>query len=106
MIQFDWRNSMVAVIIAFSISAWFDALGLNADTQKLLVILSVTLAVVTFGYLTIKHRKPLPKCCWASVNGKQAVVAQDTGFVLAYHIDCLSGGGMGHQLLSHSTRTA
>lgn len=61
MIQFDWRNSMVAVIIAFSISAWFDALGLVPDTQKLLVILSTTLAVMTFGYLTIKHRDPFSK---------------------------------------------
>lgn len=61
MIQFDWRNSMVAVIIAFSIAAWFEALDLNPDTQKLLVILSVTMAVATFGYLTIKHRKPFAK---------------------------------------------
>lgn len=61
MIQFDWRNSIVAVIIAFSISAWFDALSINSDTSKLLVILSTTLAVATFGYLTIKHRKPFAK---------------------------------------------
>ncbi len=58
MVQFDWRNSMVAVIIAFSLTAWFDALNINRDAYKLMLLASMTLAVLTFGYLTIKHRKP------------------------------------------------
>lgn len=58
MIQYNWRNSMVAVIIFFSITAWFEALNINKDAYKLMLLASMTLAVVTFGYLTIKHRKP------------------------------------------------
>ncbi|MEZ5812218.1 MAG: mechanosensitive ion channel family protein [Rhizobiaceae bacterium] len=58
MIQFDWRNSMVAVIIFFSLTAWFDALDTNRDVYKLMLLATMTLAVLTFGYLTIKHRKP------------------------------------------------
>lgn len=57
-IQYNWRNSMVAVIIFFSITAWFEALKLDSDVHKLMLIASMTLAVLTFGYLTIKHRVP------------------------------------------------
>lgn len=58
MIQFDWRNSMVAVIIFFSFTAWFDALDIDRDVNKLMLLATMTLAVLTFGYLTVKHRKP------------------------------------------------
>ncbi len=58
MVQFDWRNSMVAVIIAFSVTAWFEALEIHRDAYKLMLLASMTLAVLTFGYLTFKHRKP------------------------------------------------
>ncbi len=58
MIQYSWRNSMVAVIIFFSITAWFDALNIDRETYKLLLLVSMTLAVLTFSYLTWRHRKP------------------------------------------------
>ncbi len=58
MIQYSWRNSMVAVIIAFSITAWFEALNINPDVHKLILLTSMTLAVLTFGYLTVRHRRP------------------------------------------------
>ena len=58
MIQYSWRNSMVAVIVFFSITAWFDALDIDREVYKLMLLGSMTLAVLTFGYLTVRHRKP------------------------------------------------
>ena len=58
MIQYSWRNSMVAVIIFFSITAWFDALNIDRDISKLMLLVSMTLAVLTFSYLTVRHRQP------------------------------------------------
>lgn len=58
MIQYSWRNSMVAVIIFFSITAWFEALNIAPEIYKLMLLASMTLAVLTFSYLTIRHRKP------------------------------------------------
>ncbi|MEX0347003.1 MAG: mechanosensitive ion channel family protein [Rhizobiaceae bacterium] len=58
MIQYSWRNSMVAVIIFFSITAWFDALNIDREIYKLMLLVSMTLTVLTFGYLTYRHRVP------------------------------------------------
>jgi len=57
MVQFDWRNSMVIVILAFAACAWMEALGVSLDIHKFFLIIAMLTAVIIFGYLTIKHRK-------------------------------------------------
>ena len=56
-VQYAWRNSMVAVIIAFAFCAWMDALGINKDVHKLFLMVSMLLAVITFGYLAIRFKR-------------------------------------------------
>ena len=58
-LQYDMRNSMVAVIIAFAVCAWMDMLGLNRDAHKLFLITAMLIAAIIFGYQTIKHREDL-----------------------------------------------
>lgn len=57
--QFDFRNSMIIVILTFSICAWMEMLGLNEDAHKLFLIVSMFLGVLVFGGLSIRHRKPI-----------------------------------------------
>lgn len=58
-LQYDMRNSMVAVIIAFAVCAWMDMLGLDRDAHKLFLITAMLIAAIIFGYQTIKHREDL-----------------------------------------------
>ncbi|MEZ5799285.1 MAG: hypothetical protein R3D29_00650 [Nitratireductor sp.] len=58
-LQYDMRNSMVVVIIAFAFCAWMDMLGLDRDAHKLFLITAMLIAAIIFGYQTIKHREDL-----------------------------------------------
>ena len=57
--QHDWRNSMIIVIVTFAFCAWMEYLGVNPDAHKLFLVVSMALSVSIFGYLIIKHRKPV-----------------------------------------------
>lgn len=58
-LQHDWRNSMIIVIVTFAFCAWMEYLGVNPNAHKLFLVLSMAISVGIFGYLTIKHRKPV-----------------------------------------------
>jgi moderate conductance mechanosensitive channel len=58
-LQVDLRNSMIAVIVAFAFTTWMGALGLADEARDFLLIVASLLAVVIFGALIIKHRRPI-----------------------------------------------
>lgn len=54
--QRDWRNSMVVVIIAFAICLWMEMLGLDQSAHKLFLVVAMGLAALIYGLLSIKHK--------------------------------------------------
>ena len=58
-LQYESRNSIVAVIIALGICTWMDLLGLDRDIHKLFLIAAILIATIIFVWLTIRHAKSL-----------------------------------------------
>lgn len=54
--QKDWRNSMVVVILAFAICLWMEMLGLNLDAHKLFLVVAMGMAALIYGLLSVKHK--------------------------------------------------
>ncbi len=58
-LQFESRNSIVAVIIALGVCSWMDLLGMDRGIHKLFLIGAMLLATIIFVGLTIRHAKSL-----------------------------------------------
>lgn len=57
--QYDWRNSMVAIIIAFAFCAWTQFLGIDQRAHNFFLLLAMALATLIFGGLMIRHHTPI-----------------------------------------------
>ena len=58
-LQYQSRNSIVAVIIALGVCVWMDYLGLDRDIHKLFLIAAMLLATIIFITVTIRNAKSL-----------------------------------------------
>ncbi len=55
--QRDWRNSMIVVILAFAVCIWMEMLGLNQNAHKLFLVIAMGMAALIYALLSIKHKK-------------------------------------------------